>query len=113
MHRNGALRLRIYTSEMKKTDGKPLFEQIIKKARSNGLEGGTIFRGVAGYSPGNELHTSRILMLSEDLPLIIEIVDSREKIEAFLPWLDSVMVQGLVTVEPVHVALYKYKGKKE
>ncbi|MFW5488090.1 MAG: DUF190 domain-containing protein [Desulfovibrio sp.] len=112
MHTNGAMRLRIYTSEMKKYDGKPLFEEIIRTARKQGLEGGTVFRGVAGYSPGNALRTSRILMLAEDLPLIIEIVDNPEKIEAFLPWLDSAMDQGLVTTEPVHVAMHKYKGKE-
>ncbi len=111
MHNNCAMRLRIYTSEMKKHNGKPLFEEIIRNARAQGLEGGTIFRGVAGYSPGNALRTSRILMLAEDLPLIIEIVDSPEKINAFLPWLDSVMEQGLVTTDPVHVVMHKYKEK--
>ncbi|MFD2232905.1 DUF190 domain-containing protein [Phaeospirillum tilakii] len=102
MLREAAL-LRIYTSERRRLDGRPLHEAIVLLAREQGLAGATVLRGPLGYGASNRLHTAKILDLSEDLPLVIELVDSREKIEAFLPHLTPVLGKGLVTLEKVQV----------
>ncbi len=98
--------LRIFIGENDKDDGRPLYEAIVLKAREIHLAGATVLRGAMGYGHSSRLHTTKILRLSEDLPLVIEIVDSEEKINAFLPTLDQLMSSGLVTIEKVRVLQY-------
>lgn len=98
--------LRIYTSEMDRFEGKPFYESVVTKAREMGLSGATVLRGGLGYGHDSLIHTSKILDLSEDLPLVIELVDKKEKIQAFLPVLDGMMETGIVTTETVHVRRY-------
>ena len=86
---------------------RPLYEEIVLKAREQGLAGATVLRGVMGFGKHSILHTAKILRLSEDMPMIIEIVDSLEKIEAFLPVLDQMITDGLVTLEKVRVIHYR------
>src|ERR1051325_10925124 len=99
--------LRIFIGESDRYGHHPLYEAIVLKARENGLAGATVLRGVMGFGKHSILHTAKILRLSEDLPMIIEIVDGAEKIEAFLPVLDEMIKDGLVTLEPVRVLHYK------
>jgi PII-like signaling protein len=101
-----AVRLSIFLGENDRHDRKPLFEAIVLKARELHLAGATVLRGPMGFGHSSRLHTSKILRLSEDLPLVIEIVDSKEKIDAFLPVLDAMMGSGLVTLEKVQVLRY-------
>lgn len=99
--------LRIFVGESDKIGHSPLYEVIVLKAREAGLAGATVLRGVMGYGKNSILHTAKILRLSEDLPMVIEIVDSLEKVEAFLPELDAMITDGLVTLEKVKVLRYK------
>ncbi len=99
--------LRIFVGESDKHGHRPLYEAIILKAREAGLAGSTVLRGVMGYGKHSVLHTAKILRLSEDLPMVIEIADSLEKIEKFLPRLDGMISDGLVTLEKVRVIHYK------
>jgi PII-like signaling protein len=101
-----AVLLRIFIGEADKKDGKPLYEQIVLGARTAQLAGATVLRGPMGYGHSSRMHTAKILRLSADLPLVIEIVDSEEKIDAFLPTLDKMMGSGLVTLEKVKVLRY-------
>jgi len=101
-----AVLLRIFLGENDRFEGKPLYEAIVLKAREAHLAGATVIRGPMGFGHSSRLHTSKILRLSEDLPLVIEIVDAPEKIDAFLPVLDGMMVSGLVTLEKVQVLVY-------
>jgi PII-like signaling protein len=101
-----AVLLRIFIGEDDKYEGKPLYEAIVLKARELHLAGATILRGPMGYGHSTRLHTTKILRLSEDLPIVIEIVDSGEKIREFLPTLDPMMGSGLVTLEKVQVLKY-------
>ena len=101
-----ALLLRIFTGENDKFEGRPLYEAIVLKAREMQLAGATVLRGPMGFGKSSLVHTDKILRLSMDLPLIIEIVDSEEKINAFLPVLDGMMDSGLVTLEKVQVLQY-------
>jgi PII-like signaling protein len=101
-----AVLLRIFLGEADKCDGKPAYEAIVMKARELHLAGATVLRGPMGFGHSSRLHTAKILRLSEDLPLVIEIVDSEEKIGAFLPVLDAMMGSGLVTLEKVQVLRY-------
>ena len=103
---NDAVLLRIFLGENDKHDGKPLYEAIVLAARTVGLAGATVLRGPMGFGHSSRLHTAKILRLSEDLPLLVEIVDSEEKINAFLPTLDKMMGSGLVTLEKVRVLRY-------
>lgn len=108
-----AQRLRIYTGENDKHQGRPLYEVLLEEARRRGLAGATVLRAVAGFGANSRVHTATILRLSEDLPLIVEIVDQAERIEAFLPFLDLVMKEGLVTRESVNVLFYRHnQGRK-
>jgi PII-like signaling protein len=104
--------LRIFIGESDRYDGKPLFEAIVEEARRQGLGGATVFRGLMGYGAHSRVHTSKVLRLSEDLPIVIEIVDATEKIEAFLPDLDRMMNEGLVTVERAKVLVYRHGKDK-
>ena len=99
--------LRIFVGESDKHDGLPLFEWIVRKAREEGLAGATVLRGLEGYGAHSRLHTAKILRLSNDLPVVIEIVDTAEKIESFLPLVDEVIHEGLATVEKVEVRFYR------
>ena|SRR6516162_4132772 len=99
--------LRIFVGESDKHGHVPLYEAIVLRAREAGLAGATVLRGVMGFGRHSVMHTAKILRLSEDLPMIVEIVDSLEKIEAFLPTLDAMVPEGLVTLEPVRVIHYR------
>ncbi|HWA02539.1 MAG TPA: DUF190 domain-containing protein [Rhizomicrobium sp.] len=101
-----AVLLRIFLGESDRFDHGPLYEAIVLKARETGLAGATVVRGPMGFGHSSHLHTAKILRLSEDLPLVIEIVDSADKIDAFLPVLDGMMGSGLVTIENVKVLRY-------
>ena len=98
--------LRIFFGEADRFDGRPLYEAIVLKAREMGMAGATVLRGPMGFGKSSRLHTAKILRRSEDLPLLIEIVDTEEKIDAFLPLLDTMMGSGLVTLEKVTVLRY-------
>ena len=102
-----AVSLRVFIGESDKSDHKPLYEAILLKARELHLAGATVLRGPMGFGKSSRLHTSKIIRLSMDLPLVIEIVDSEEKINAFLPVLDEMMGGGLVTLEKVKVIHYR------
>jgi PII-like signaling protein len=99
--------LRVFIGESDKSGHRPLYEEIVLKAREAGLAGATVLRGVMGFGKNSILHTAKILRLSEDLPMIVEIVDSLEKVEAFVPMLDEMIKDGLVTIEKVRVIHYK------
>ena len=101
-----AVLLRIFIGENDRCGGSPLYEAIVLKAREQHLAGATVLRGPMGYGASSRLHTAKILRLSEDLPLVIEIVDSEEKINKFLPTLDGIMTSGLITLEKVQVLQY-------
>jgi PII-like signaling protein len=103
---NGYL-LRIFVGESDRHGHRPLYEEIVLKARADGLAGATVLRGVMGFGKNSILHTAKILRLSEDLPMVIEIVDSLEKIEKFIPHLDEMISDGLVTLEEIRVINYK------
>lgn len=105
-----AVLLRIFIGESDHCDGKPLYEAIVMKAREQRLAGATVLRGPMGFGKSSRLHTSKILRLSEDLPLLIEIVDSEDNINAFLPILDGMMSSGLITLEKVQVLQYGAKA---
>lgn len=100
--------MRIYVGESDRDDGKPLYESLVLKAREAGLAGATAVRGFMGFGASSHLHTAKILRLSFDLPVVIEIVDTKAKIEAFLPTVDAMIKGGMVTVEPIRVALYRH-----
>ena len=101
-----AMLLRIFIGEDDRHGGAPLHEAIVLKAREMHLAGATVLRGPLGYGHSSRLHTAKILRLSDDLPVVIEIVDSEERIESFLPVLDTMMEGGLVTLEKVRVLHY-------
>ena len=103
---NGRL-LRIFLGESDRLDGRPLHEAIVLKARELGMAGATVLRGSIGFGKHSRLHTAKILRLSEDLPIVIEIVDSPERIDAFLPHIDAMVREGLVTLENVRVIKYR------
>jgi uncharacterized protein len=101
-----AILLRIFIGEDDRFERRPLYEAIVLKAREMHLAGATVLRGPMGFGHSSRLHTAKILRLSEDLPFVIEIVDSEAKINAFLPVLDGMMSSGLVTLERVQVLQY-------
>jgi len=99
--------LRIFIGEADRWQSRPLHEAIIEAARKGGMAGATAWKGFIGFGKHSRLHTAKILRLSEDLPIVIEIVDAPEKIEAFLPELDHMVTEGLVTVERAEVVMYR------
>lgn len=99
--------LRIFIGESDKWKGQPLYEAIILKAREMGIAGATMLRGLMGYGANSRIHTAKILRLSEDLPIIVEIVDATEKISALLPIIQEMVGDGLITIENVHVLQYR------
>jgi len=107
---NGYL-LRLFLGESDRWHGLPLYEAIVMKARQLHLAGATVLRGPMGFGAKSRLHTAKILRLSEDLPVIIEIVDSREKLDSFMPLLDEMLQDGLVTLEPLQIIKYRAGGQ--
>ncbi len=99
--------LRIFIGESDKWKGRPLYEAIVLAARERGLAGATVLKGQLGFGAHSRLHSAKILRLSEDLPIVIELVDKTERIEAFLPHLDGMIEEGMVTVEKVRVLAYR------
>jgi PII-like signaling protein len=104
--------LRIFLGEGDRADHRPLYEVIVAKARELQLAGATVLRGPMGFGKSSRLHTAKILRLSEDLPITVEIVDRAERIDAFLPVLDGLMTSGLVTLERVRVLQYGEKKNR-
>jgi PII-like signaling protein len=99
--------LRIFVGESDRWHGKPLYQAIVERVREEGLAGATVLRGIEGFGADSRLHTARILRLSEDLPVVIEIVDSAEQIDRVLPVLDEMVGEGMVTLEQVEVIAYR------
>jgi PII-like signaling protein len=99
--------LRIFIGESDRWEGKPLYEAIVQLARKEGLAGATVVKGFEGFGAHSRMHTAKLLRLSEDLPIVIEIVDSEERIEKLLPYLDEMVKEGLVTLEKVNVIMYR------
>jgi len=106
-----ARRIRIYIGESSKYHGKPLYHAIVLKAKELGLAGATVYRGIEGFGPSSRIKTARILDLSTDLPILIEIVDSLEYIDLLMPFLDDAVKEGMITLEDVE--LIKYRPKEE
>ncbi|HRZ81776.1 MAG TPA: DUF190 domain-containing protein [Candidatus Hydrogenedentes bacterium] len=102
--------LRVFIGESDKKDGVPLYEVIVREARVRGLAGATATRGFLGFGANSRIHTAKVLRLSEDLPVVVEIVDAEEKIQAFLPELDALVGEGLVTMEKVRVITCRHNG---
>jgi PII-like signaling protein len=108
-----AVLLRIFIGESDRWEHKPLYEAIVLRAREMHLAGATVLRGPMGFGKSSRLHTAKILRLSMDLPLVIEIVDSEERINSFLPELDKMISGGLVTLEKVKVIEYRGEAKSD
>ena len=104
---HGAAALEIFVGETDQHRHRPLYTEIVERAHDAGLAGATVLRGIEGYGASSHIHTTRILRLSEDLPVLIEIVDSAEQIERILPVLDEMVGEGMVTVERVEVIAYR------
>jgi PII-like signaling protein len=103
--------MRIHIGESDKWHGKPLHEVIVEMLRREGFSGATVLRGVAGYGGSSIYHTDKILRLSQDLPIIVEVVENTERIEKILPQLDQMVEGGLITLEKVRVILYRAAKK--
>ena len=101
-----AVRLTIFIGESDRYHHRPLFTEIVHRAHSAGLAGASVLRGVEGYGASSRIHTARLLSLSEDLPIVIVIVDTEEKVRAFLPVLEELVAEGLVMIDPVEVIRY-------
>ena len=99
--------VRIFIGENDQWHGKPLYEAIVLRAREAGLAGATVLRGLMGFGAKSRIHTAKVLRLSEDLPIVVEIVDRAERIEAFLPALEEMVADGLVTLERVEIITYR------
>ena len=106
-----ALRLTVFVGETDRWHHKPLYTEIVHRAHKQGLAGASVFRGIEGYGASSHVHTTRMLSLSEDLPVAIVIVDSEERIRDFLPQLDQLVTEGLVIIDPVEVIRYIGKSK--
>lgn len=108
---NGQL-LRVFIGESDRWHGGPLYEAIVMKARKMGMAGATVLRGIMGFGADSRIHSSKVLRLSEDLPIVIEIADKAERIAEFLPELDTMVTEGMITLEDVHVVAYRHDGNK-
>ena len=104
-----AQRMRIYLGESDRCDGKPLYESIVRLAKEKDLGGATVFRGMMGYGANSRIHTAKITDLSSDLPILVEIVDSPEHIAAFLPCVENLVAEGMITLDEVTVVKYGRK----
>ncbi len=103
--------LRVHIGELDKYKGKPLYEQIVVKAKELNLAGATVLRGIMGYGATSRIHTTKILTLSDDLPVVVEIVDKEERINTILPFLDETVLEGLITMEKVSIITYRHAAK--
>ena len=103
--------LRIFIGESDKHEGKPLYEWIVLKAREQELAGATVLRGIMGFGPNSRISTVKILRLSEDLPIVIELVDTREKLDEFLDKTSGIIQEGLVTIEKAQIKVYRGRKK--
>jgi PII-like signaling protein len=99
--------LRLFIGESDTWHGKPLYQAIVERVRAEGIAGATVVRGIEGFGADSRIHTSRILRLSEDLPVVIEIVDTAERIEQIVPLLDEMVGEGLMTLERVQIVAYR------
>jgi PII-like signaling protein len=108
-----ALRLRIYIGEADRWQGRPLYEAIVILLRERGLAGATVVRGIEGFGKNAHLHTAKILRLSEDLPVVIDVVDTERRIRDVLQELDAMVGDGLITLEPVEVVVYRAGGSQD
>ena len=99
--------LRIFIGESDRHEGMPLYEWIVRKAREQGLAGATVLRGLEGFGAHSRLHTAKVLRLSSDLPIVVEIVDTIQKIEAFLPLIDGAVKEGMATLEKADIRFYR------
>ena len=102
--------LRIFVGESDRHEGRPLYEWILEQARDHGLAGATALRGLEGFGAHSRMHSARILRLASELPIIVEIVDTREKIESFLPVIDGAIEEGLATLEKVEIRWYRSRS---
>lgn len=100
--------LRIFIGESDRWQGKPLYEAIVLKAREMGLAGATVVRGLMGFGADSRLHTVKVLRLSEDLPMMVEIMDKPERIESFIPELDRMVTEGIITLEQIRILAYRH-----
>ena len=103
--------LRIFIGESDSHKGHALYEAIVTKAREMNFAGATVLRGIMGFGAESHIHTAKILRLSDDLPVVVEIVDSKEKIDKLIPWLDEVVQEGLITLEKMKVIKYRHNNK--
>lgn len=101
--------LRVYIGETDRWHGKPLFQAIVEMLRREGIAGATVLRGIEGFGAHSRIHTARILRLSEDLPLVIDVVDTAERIERVMPLLDEMVDEGLITVIDVDIVTYRHR----
>ena len=105
--------LRVFIGEQDKINSKPLYEQIVMKARELNMAGATVLQGILGFGADSRIHSAKILRLSEDLPIVVEIVDTEEKINTILPFLDETVQEGMITLEKVKVLKYTHSGQKK
>ncbi len=105
--------LRVFIGESDRCDGRPLYEAIVLKARELHLAGATVLRGIMGFGRSSRLHTAKVLRLSEDLPIVVEITDDEARIQTLLPWLEQVVTGGLITMERAHAIRYAGRGPAE
>jgi PII-like signaling protein len=103
--------LRVYIGESDQWEGKPLYLAIVERVKTEGLAGCTVIRGIEGFGASSRIHTARILRLSEDLPILIEIADRSDRIQMIIPILDKMVDEGLITLEKVHIIKYKHGSK--
>lgn len=102
--------LRVFVGEADRHGGRPVYEHIVRKAREMGLAGATVVRGIMGFGAASRVHTAKLLRLSEDLPVVVEIVDTEANVERLLPFLDDVVEEGLVTMEEAHIIKYRHRN---
>ena len=102
--------LRVFIGESDRWQGRPLYEAIVLKAREMGMAGATVMRGLMGFGANSRIHTAKVLRLSDDLPMVVEIADTPERIQAFLPELDRMVGEGLITLERIHILAYRHNG---
>jgi PII-like signaling protein len=105
-----ALRLTVFVGEHDTWHHKPLYSEIVHRAHAAGLAGASVFRGIEGFGASSRIHTSRLLSLSEDLPVAVVVVDTEERVRAFLPQLDELVTEGIVTLDPCEVIRYVGRG---
>lgn len=105
--------LRLFIGEHDRWDGKPLYEAIVLRARAEGMAGATVLRGIEGFGAASRVHTSRLLELSSDLPIVVELVDTEDKIERILPIFDEMVGDGMMTLETVHIVTYRATPKDD